>query len=154
MLRNLPLAAAMVAASLTVVGGFALNGGATSCMLRAKGARSALVDVKGRSRRTSLTMAEDFPASRSRREVLFGLGAAAFLFVAPAESKEAINDCDKWAPGRKYITGKSCQEKGSNVSGDPCGGEGNEEGPEVPPINPELPVKMPGMNLGSLDADN
>ncbi|EKX48621.1 hypothetical protein GUITHDRAFT_105765 [Guillardia theta CCMP2712] len=109
---KLAMAAAMAAATLAMVDGFALNGGMATCVSAMRAGRSSCVSVRAGRRSASPTMAEDFSASR--RNVLFGLGAAAFLFVSPAHSKDAINDCEKWAPGRKWITGKSCQEKGSN----------------------------------------
>jgi hypothetical protein len=34
-----------------------------------------------------------------------------------AVAKDVINDCEKWAPGRKWLSGKSCQEKVSFVFG-------------------------------------
>ena len=54
------------------------------------------------------------PAAGRRRLVadalgIFVLGGAA----APTAAKEVINDCEKWAPGRRWLTGKSCQDKGS-----------------------------------------
>merc|ERR1719183_2370691 len=52
-----------------------------------------------------------------RRDLLASVLSAAIVggLAAPgaAVAKDAINDCEKWAPGRKWISGKSCQEKGS-----------------------------------------
>ena len=50
--------------------------------------------------------------ANSRRRALAAIGAAAFWGgISPAMAKEIINDCEKWAPGRKFLSGKSCQEK-------------------------------------------
>ena len=56
------------------------------------------------------------PANDLGRRHFLAASAFAALVLAPtspAEAKEAINDCDKWAPGRRWLTGKSCKEKAS-----------------------------------------
>merc|ERR1719183_1962668 len=62
------------------------------------------------SRRAS-TPADD----QNRRRFLASGVCAALLVVtaSPAEAKEAINDCEKWASGRRWLTGKSCKDKAS-----------------------------------------
>jgi hypothetical protein len=50
-----------------------------------------------------------------RRDFLAAVLSAAIVggLSAPcaAVAKDAINDCEKWAPGRKWISGKSCQAR-------------------------------------------
>ena len=49
----------------------------------------------------------------ARRGILKVLGLSLLVPLAPANAKDKdYNDCTKWEPGRVWITGKSCQEKG------------------------------------------
>ena len=82
--------------------------GGSACTRRQHG-RSRLLSMEASAtgKHPSARRAPAPAGDQNRRRFLATSVCAALLGVttSPAEAKEAINDCEKWAPGRRWLTG-------------------------------------------------